>query len=278
MRIVGKHHRIVKHAGEPDLNAESAMIKVQQRQIVPTENISAMKRLLPFLAAAFFILPANAWAKAPEKNPAQIKREFTRSLDRVKKSLSKCWRPDESFKGSLSFRLILDKDGNVKNIMRFVGENTDTAIEKTAIAAIQSCQPYVVRTSHRHSIFMDVVLTRQIEIFSDPAPAEQQNIIPARLQKPTLTDQEIASLAKKVAACIKKSDFDSKSDTELELHLNRDGTVARGATKILSAATPEVGRITLEATFRCQPYLLPAEKYDAWKAMVLVFVAGGGPE
>jgi len=77
---------------------------------------------------------------------------------------------------------------------------------------------------------------------------------------------------------MKKSRFDSKSNTELELHLNRDGTVARDSTKIISAATPEIGRITLEATFQCQPYLLPAEKYDAWKAVVLVFVAGGGPK
>jgi hypothetical protein len=42
-----------------------------------------------------------------------------------------------------------------------------------------------------------------------------------------------------------------------------------------TAATPEIGRTTLEATFQSQPYLLPAEKYDAWKAVGLVFMAGG---
>jgi len=229
-----------------------------------------MQRLLPSVVVAFFVLSGNAWAKVPEKTPAQIKRELTQSLVRMKKSLSKCWRPDNSFNGSLSFRLTLDKDGNVKNIMRFVGDNTDTAIEKTAVAAIQSCQPYVLGTSHRHSMSMDVVLTRQIEIFSDAAPVEQKNIIPAPIPKPTLTSEEIAGLRKQVAACTKANDFES--ETELELHLNRDGTVAPNS-KIISGATPELGRNLLDAAVKCQPYLLPAAKYDAWKAIILVFVS-----
>jgi hypothetical protein len=44
-------------------------------------------------------------------------------------------------------------------------------------------------------------------------------------------------------------------------------TASRGSTKIVSSATPEIGRTTLEAPFQCQPDLLPAEKYDAWKAV-----------
>jgi hypothetical protein len=39
------------------------------------------------------------------------------------------------------------------------------------------------------------------------------------------------------------------------------------------AATPEIGRNILEAAVRCQPYSLPADKYEVWKAMILVFVS-----
>ncbi len=222
-----------------------------------------MQRLLPSVVAAFFVLTGNAWAEEPQKTPAQIKLEFTQSLDRMKKSLSKCWRPHRNFKGSLSFNLTLEKDGKIRNIMRFVGSKNDTADERRAIAAIKSCQPYVVPPSYRNWDDLDVVLARHVEIFSH---ADMR----APTAKPTLTSEEIAKLRKQVAACTKTSDFES--ETELELHLNRDGSVAPSS-KIISAATQEIGRNILDAAVKCQPYSLPAEKYDVWKAMILVFVS-----
>jgi hypothetical protein len=51
---------------------------------------------------------------------------------------------------------------------------------------------------------------------------------------------------------------------DIDLILNFDGSVSPDS-KIVASPTPELGQRVMKALIQCQPYLLPAEKYAAWK-------------
>jgi hypothetical protein len=273
--------RIVRHAARLSDNSFLSDRIVYRKDSDNLHQIAGqmMYNLLVILFSLLFAAtpslaapPSSGTGRAPFKETSkdkQAKIELARSFSRIKKSLSKCWRPDKNFNGSLSFVMTLDEHGKIRRLMRYVGSQTDTAIEQTAMAAIQSCQPYVLPTSAHHWNSLRVELSKQVELLWHTviAPNEKHLYAPS---KPTLTSGEIAELRKQVAACTKTGDFES--ETELELHLNRDGSVAPSS-KVISAATPEIGRNILDAATKCQPYSLPAEKYDLWKAMILVFVS-----
>jgi hypothetical protein len=86
-----------------------------------------------------------------------------------------------------------------------------------------------------------------------------------------LASSEREKLAAQVRKCVPT--LEPGSMAEIDLRLNVDGSVAP-TSKVVSSTTPGLGQRLLQATFQCQPYLLPAEKYDAWKAIVLDFGHG----
>lgn len=211
------------------------------------------------------------------RDPVQTRLEFTQSLDRVKESLSKCWRPDKDFKGSLRYRLTLEKDGKVTKILPFADNKNDNGVERVATAAILSCKPYLIPPSYRDWNALEVVFTQHVDVLSlADIPSEQQTktavAIYNAVNDPTnLTSAETRKLRDRVGACLKPTDFDDKKEIEIDLHLNADGSVAQD-TRVADGSNPETGKHALLAVFKCQPYLLPAEKYKNWKRLILVLV------
>lgn len=204
---------------------------------------------------------------------AATHRAFLESLERMKGKLSQCWRPEKDFKGSLRYRVALDKDGKVKSITPFADNKGDNGADRTATTALQSCQPYDIPSSHSSSS-LEVVLSQQIEIvpLADAAteqPAKPAILVPDAVKGPhNLTIAELGKLRTQIEKCT--TTMQSGSAAAIELNLNPDGSVAPSS-RVISSTSPELGRNLLQATYQCQPYSLPAEKYDGWKSVVLEF-------
>lgn len=101
----------------------------------------------------------------PPPTPA-TRRAFQESLDRIKDKLARCWQPDKTFKGTLRYRIALEKDGKIAKTLPFADNKNDDGIDRIATAALQACQPYAIPSSYRGSNIFEVVLTQNVEIVS----------------------------------------------------------------------------------------------------------------
>jgi TolA protein len=90
-----------------------------------------------------------------------------------------------------------------------------------------------------------------------------------------LTQSEIGQLVAQIKRCwrLLPSQMDSRLTAELDFKLNRDGTV-NGSPKIVAADSSGMGqqiaRSAQHAVLDCQPYKLPAAKYDSWSEVDLL--------
>ncbi|MBR0752615.1 hypothetical protein JQ604_10505 [Bradyrhizobium jicamae] len=204
---------------------------------------------------------------------AATRRAFLESVDRVRDSLSKCWRPDKDFKGTLRYRVAIDKDGKVTKVIPFADNKSDPGMQRAANAAIEACQPYVMPISYKNWDSLEVELSQRVDVASaaivpSENDAKELKVLTVNTNGPlSPSHQEILDLATKIKACLKTN---GSGMSGLELHLNRDGSVAPGS-RIVSSPTPEIGQNLLQATFDCQPYPLQTEKYEGWKVMFIQF-------
>jgi hypothetical protein len=251
-------------------SAETAPKPAVERKPEPPKPVSKAERTFDVN-----VLRALLEKRDPTVSAA-TRRLFQESLDRITEKLAQCWRPDKTFKGTLRYRVALEKDGKIAKMIPFADNRNDNGIDRIATAALQSCQPYAIPASYRSSNFFEVVLTQGVEIVSlADIPPEQGKPLPAAVRlandPSNLASSEREKLAAQVRKCVPT--LEPGSMAEIDLRLNVDGSVAP-TSKVVSSTTPGLGQRLLQATFQCQPYLLPAEKYDAWKAIVLDFGHG----
>ena len=92
-----------------------------------------------------------------------------------------------------------------------------------------------------------------------------------------MTQSELDALKGQISSCwnppIGAMDADGLK-VRLQMFLNRDGTVAKPPKILNSSSNPffrAAANSARRAVLRCQPYRLPASKYDAWEEVIVNF-------
>lgn len=226
----------------------------------------------PTLAMAQSATPANPPVDSkPQKSfDIEVVRYFL-SSSKAEKLLARCWHPAAEFKGTLRYRLILDDGGMVTTTMPFPANKGDGGVDEAARAAIASCAPYTIAATDRTWSIADASFTaKSVAVVPLPnIPAEKRKapsgIKPAN-DPLNLTQEEILAFSTQTRRCIPPPPrgTSGRLQIDIDLILNFDGSVSPDS-KVTSSPTPELGQRVMKALVQCQPYLLPAEKYAAWK-------------
>ena len=207
----------------------------------------------------------------PQKSfDIEVVRYFL-SSSKAEKLLARCWHPAAEFKGTLRYRLILDDGGMVATTMPFPANKGDGGVDEAARAAIASCAPYTVAATDRTWSIADGASRRRASRFTAPeysggkAQGAVRNQARRRSPEPDagrilgiqLTDGNDAYRRRHRGTS-------GRLKIEIDLVLNFDGSVSPDS-KIVASPSSELGQRVMKALVQCQPYLLPAEKYAAWK-------------
>lgn len=109
-----------------------------------------------------------------------------------------------------------------------------------------------------------------------PDPKDQAKGRPSGFDQ-KLTISEIDALRARISQCWAPPTGATGADAlkvRLRLNLNRDGTLTRQP-QILNSGASQFFRVAADsavrAVWKCQPYQLPAAKYDLWRDIVLNF-------
>jgi hypothetical protein len=118
---------------------------------------------------------------------------------------------------------------------------------------------------------------------NEPAPVLPPEAEPKKVRgqsngtEMTMSVNEIDALRARIAQCWSPPPGGLGADqivVKLRLRLNEDGTLVgyptianRGSSPFFQAAADSAVR----AVYQCQPYALPAEKYELWRDMILTF-------
>jgi hypothetical protein len=121
---------------------------------------------------------------------------------------------------------------------------------------------------------------------STPLDEQAKNIKGPRLGAPEgrdkqLSASEIAILAQIIRSCVQSKwnvmgggEGAQQTIVKLRLRFNADGTLATAPVVMNPQSTPNflaVSDSAIRAAEACQPYPLPAAKYEVWKDIVLNF-------
>jgi hypothetical protein len=98
-------------------------------------------------------------------------------------------------------------------------------------------------------------------------------VTPALAADNELTSGERQALISQIQRCVPPLNIATHAVTTIDLRLDADGSVTEES-KIVSSPTPEIGKAMLRAVSQCQPYRLPAQKYQKWKQILVDFDLG----
>ncbi|MBK5949576.1 hypothetical protein CH339_03515 [Rhodobium orientis] len=92
-----------------------------------------------------------------------------------------------------------------------------------------------------------------------------------------MTQSELDSLRGQIGRCWSPPIGAAEAEgllVKVKMQLNRDGTVAAPPKVINTGSSqffPAAASAATRAVLRCQPYQLPADKYDAWEEVIVNF-------
>jgi hypothetical protein len=211
-------------------------------------------------------------------DPVERREQFLAAIEKIKSDLRECWKRPADSKGQLRYRLTVDRKGAVLRVVPYTENPKGDGIDRLATGAISNCRPYLIRRYYKDWDILELTLAETVEVTSLAAVPTAQGAqlvraINREKQLPAsqrFTSEDARALANQVKKCWNPHTFKHKFAVSVEMFFNADGSVG-DKSNVTNGPDTNYDKALMDAIRKCQPYVLPAEKFEAWKHIILDF-------